>query len=1073
MDPKTLQGYFDSPESAFPWMREIGIGEPIVGIRNLTSIASCDPSLELMGPLIDQLSPLIRWSADPDLSLNSLERFFKATRSPKTLLSLFLQDPLSLSILLEIFSTSQYLGEILISEPELFETIRQDDGLPKSQKQLTDELVEEIKALEKDSSVLRALRRFKRRQTLRIAYGDIIKKQSLEVVTQQISKVAEAIIEAAIHAAGRKLFLKRGTPRTVRGDMAHFSVIALGKLGGRELNYSSDIDLMFLYDREGQTDPEQEAIDNTQYFSELGREIVRLLTEQTELGAAYRVDMRLRPNGQHGSLAIGFDEALRYYDNRGRTWERQAFIKARPVAGNILLGEAFLERLEPWIYRRNITQADIAGIRTLKRKIERNAQSSGDDLLNVKTGYGGIRDIEFMTQFLQLLHGGELRELRTGNTLRAIERLEKNACLQPQEKDLLIEGYRFLRKIEHRLQIMFDLQTHTMPDNQSERRKLALRMGYNDMSWQTALDAFNADFKYMTNANRRMLNHLLVNAFHDDEETAAEVDLLLDSEPDENRILSVLSKYSFDDSMQAYDLLNELMDEKNPYLSARRCRHFLVAIAPELLSEISRTPQPDQTLKTLTTVAEALGEKGGLWELFSFNHPSLVLFVRLCAFAPFLTDMLCRDPGMLDGLMDSLVLDKIPPRDTLDHVLSQLCVNAEQIEPILCGFKNDRLLHVGTRDVLGRSNIREITGTISDIAQICLKQILVHEGLRLVKKHGLPSLDKPGDPNSGSSANRTPDGNDFIPCRYVVVALGKFGGHEMSYQSDLDLIFLFEGEGMTKPLGFDEKGNLFEMNHENTRTCSNREFFNTLTQNVVKCMTRSTPWGKLFSVDLRLRPRGRSGALSVSIDELLRYFFDGTGALWERQMLCKSRVVFNSDSLLFAKENFDTTQFARYAMEMIRHIQFSVPFHQGFLEEMRTMRKRLQQSSDADQLKRGAGGTVDVEFIVQMLQLKHGKKRPGINIPNTFDAIERLWIAGIIGESDYNILHHGYRFLRSLENFLGLMNQASSKHLPENELELKKLANLAGFASIEKLIDHVETTTSQIADCFNRFFAPS
>lgn len=1066
MDLKQLQAYLDAPETAGPWMNAIGIANAAGGMRNIRSIAAHDSTLEFMGDFVDLLSPLVYWSPDPDMVLNNLERFFQATRSPKTLVLLFLQDVMSLSMLLEIFATSQYLGDMLIAEPELFETVRQSDGLPKSQRQLTDELVEEIMTLEKESSVLRALRRFKRRQTLRIAFGDIIKKQSLEVVTNQISRVAVAVVEASLQAAGRKLFHKRGTPRTERGHMAHFTVLALGKLGGRELNYSSDIDLMFLYDREGQTDPDQESIDNSQYFSELGRELVRLMAEQTDLGAAYRVDMRLRPNGKHGPLAIGFDEAIRYYDNRGRTWERQAFIKARPIAGNIELGNAFLQRLEPWIYRRNITQADIAGIRTLKRRIERNAIEAGDELLNVKTGYGGIRDIEFMVQFLQLLHGGELPALRTGNTLTAIDRLAENGCLQPQEKDLMSESYRFLRKIEHRLQIMFDLQTHVMPDGIEERRKLALRMGYNDMSWQTALDAFNADFKFMTDADRRMLNHLLVNAFHDDVETAAEVDLLLEPEPEESQIRSVLGKYHFSDPLKAYQLLSDLMDEKNPYLSARRCRHFLIAIAPELLKAISETPVPDQTLTTLTTVADALGAKGGLWELFSFNTPSLTLFVRLCAYAPFLTDMLRRDPGMLDGLMDSLVLDKIPDRDVLDEHLTLLCTNAEQLEPILNGFKNDRILHVGTRNILGRSSIKETTAAISDIAQLCLKQIIVYECRKLVARHGTPSLDDPSDSNTHWDAT----GQYFHPCRFVVVALGKLGGREMNYHSDLDLLFFYEKDGRTSPVFFDEQGGLCSMDESKTQIISNQEFFNLLTRNVVKQMTLFSSWGKLYDVDLRLRPRGKGGTLATSREELLRYFQDGTGALWERQMLCKARVVFSSDLITRDSEKGNFPKIARRVMEMVREVQYALPLNENWIEQIRDMRKRLQESSREDQIKRGAGGTVDVEFIVQMLQLKYGQARPGINIPNTFDAIERLYATNILETADYLVLSEGYRFLRTLESFLCLLNQPSSKQLPQDEVELKKLAFLAGFSSSEKLKQKFEKTTTQIVECFDRIF---
>ena len=1085
MDPKLLRQYFDDPESAVDWLTELEILDPKIAIKNLISMAACDPTLETFATFVDSLAPLVRYTADPDMVLNNLERFFKATRSPLTLISLFQRDRMALPTLLEIFSTSQYLGDVLINDPELFETVRQTEGRPVSLSQLADELVCEVDALEKDSLALRSLRRFKRRQILRIAYGDIIKKQSLDIVTRQLSNIADVAIEAALHAAGRKLFQKRGTPRAPDGTPAHFTILALGKLGGRELNYSSDIDLMFLYDMEGMTD--LNPIPNSQYFAELGREIVRLLTEPTELGVVYRVDMRLRPNGQHGSLAIGFEEALRYYDNRGRTWERQAFIKARPVAGNLELGKAFLKRLEPWIYRRALARVDIASICSLKRKIERGAREEGEELLNVKTGVGGIRDIEFMVQFLQLLHGGELPQLRNGNTLYTIERLERERCLNRQESGHLIEAYWFLRKVEHRLQIMFDLQTHTIPKGADERRKLAMRMGYHDMFGKTALESFDADLKKMTSPNRKMLNHLLIDAFQGNDEAAAEVDLLLDPEPEESQIKAVLEKYHFDDAVKVYRLLIDLTDEKNPYFFARRCRQFLIAIAPELLKAVAETPDPMQTLKTLATVADALGEKGGLWELFSFNPPSLRLFVRFCALAPFLTDLLCRDPGMFDGLMDCLVADKLPPRHALSERITRLVSKAEQIEPILSGFKNDMMLIAGVRDVLGKSDIRETTGLLSDIAEFCLQQITLAEYQKMVKQYGTPIIGPIGRGHPAVNREETTLESDstllafewkeattpvvLVPCRFSIVGLGKFGGREMNYHSDLDLLFLYEADGVTAPIVFDADGTPQTIaDNVAKEPVGNQVFFSILAQRIVKRVSQFGPWGRLYDVDLRLRPMGKSGSLATPLTGLIRYFKEGRGELWERQMLCKARVVFSGNSL-FPSIIVDARALMNHlVLETIREAQNAMPLSENWVEQIRTMRKRLQDSSPHDDLKRGPGGTVDIEFIVQMLQLKFGPSRPGIRVPNTFDALEKLYAAEILNEDDYHLLRNGYRFLRTLESFLRLMNMPSTKQIPTNPHELKKIALLAGFASVEKFSEKVEKTTKGITECFNRFF---
>ena len=240
-------------------------------------------------------------------------------------------------------------------------------------------------------------------------------------------------------------------------------MLGLGKLGGVELNYSSDIDLIFLYEEDGQTDARR-TVSNHEYFERLAKELIRLLTEPTDLGTAYRVDLRLRPEGSRGPLTLSFENTLSYYDVKGRTWERQAFVKARPIAGDLDLGRDLLARLEPWIYRKYLSLADITGIKSLKRRIEQRVEREGGDLRNVKTGQGGIRDIEFVIQFLQLLNGGALPEVRTGNTLDAIARLEQAGCLTPDERAKLEDNYSMLRKLEHRLQIMFDLKTHLLPE---------------------------------------------------------------------------------------------------------------------------------------------------------------------------------------------------------------------------------------------------------------------------------------------------------------------------------------------------------------------------------------------------------------------------------------------------------------------------------------------------------------------------------------------------------------------------------------------------------------------------------
>jgi len=1043
MDIPTLQTYLDDPRAAEPWLRELGVTQSKRAHRSLVAIAAAGVTLDLVAVMAEQLERALPGCPDPDMALGKLESYVASARNPLSVGTLFERDTDALPVLVQIFASSQHLSDLLIRDPEVFDLLRLTHGQPVARQALVDELVAEIDSLEHDELVLRALRRFKRREVLRIAYGDLIQGQSLRSVTRQISWLAEALLEGALHAARRSVAVKRGHPMLPDGRPCRFTILGMGKLGGLELNYSSDIDLILLHEGEGQTDGRRPT-SNAEFFDGVGKEIVRLMTESTELGIAWRVDLRLRPEGARGKVCPSVDRALNYYDLRGRTWERQAYIKARPVAGDRDLGKEFLERLSPWIYRRYLSRADISGIKALKRRIERQTQESGVAARDVKTGRGGIRDVEFVIQFLQLLNGGDLPELRTHNTLDALAHLESVGCLSNQEQTMLSENYRFLRRIEHRLQIMFDLQTHIMPESPDERRKLALRMGYRDAHDAggpalTAHDQFEREYRQKTELNRRILDHLLHDAFGDDERADEEVDLVLDPDPPQSMIDDVLTQYHFREPSQAYRQLMSLAEERIQFLSTRRCRHFLAAIAPSLLREIARAPDPDSTLANLDRVSESLGGKGVLWELFSFNQPSLRLYVRLCAYAPMLCNILTSNPGMIDGLMDSLVLDKLPEPESLRRMATDLCRAAEDLDPILHALKNDQQLRVGVRELLGKEDVGATTATLSHIAQVCLEQIVRRENERLTAKLGTPTI------GEGRRAGK--------PCELIILGMGKFGGLEMNYFSDLDVVFLYEADGHTA------------LPHGGGHGTTNQHFFSELGQRIIKATGRMSQYGRLYEVDARLRPTGKSGALATSISEFRRYFAEGHGQLWERQALCKARVVYGSQRATRAAEK-------AVAAAALNH-----RWRKADADEIRRMRGRLEESTTgaggsgkgAD-LKRGPGGIVDIEFLVQMLQLKHGRRRPEIRAPGTLDALTRLYEADLLDEGDYRFFSRAYRLLRSIEGRLCLLDAPSRNRLPDEPTERNKLADLLGYESPEVLACDFAEATKAVRQRFDRYF---
>lgn len=1009
MPPDQLRHYLDNPAEAENWLRSWGLRDARHAHANLLSMASAGLTLDLLAAICDCLARQLPQMSDADMALNNLDRFVSAARSPLALGSLFERDADALPILLQIFSTSQYFSDLLIRDPGGYDLLRITEGQAVPGDVLSAELASEIDTLADAASAAAALRRFKRRETLRIAYGDLIRGQSLETVATQISYLADALVEAAVRFSRRQLQEKRGLPRRPDGRPARFTVLAMGKLGGVELNYSSDIDLVFLYECDGKTDAPR-STSNVEYFDRLARDVVKLLTEPTELGYAYRVDLRLRPEGERGPVAHSLEAALSYYDVLGRTWERQAYVKARPIAADRDLGDEFLRALEPWIYRRYLSLADITGIKALKRRIENRVISEGDESRNVKTGRGGIRDIEFAIQFLQLLNGGDLPALRTGNTLKAIAQLENVGCLTHQEQSLLDENYRFLRKIEHRLQILFDLQTHLLPQEPEEMRKLAVRMGYRGTSGKSALAAFEADYRAKTDVNRKILDHLLHDAFGGDAQSEPEVDLLLDPGPAPDKIAAVLGRYPFRDVPLAYQNLVSLATEKLRFLFTRRCRNFLASIAPRLLRAIAATPDPDSTLVNLEKVSDSLGGKGVLWELFSFNPPTMNLYVELCSSSPYLSSILVSNPGMIDELMDSLVLNKLPTHGSMRDTLAELLRGAEDAEPILHSFKNTMQLRVGVRDILGKEDVHATTAALSDIAETCVAAIARSEYDKLTAKWGEPTIAE------GSRAGQR--------CEFAILALGKLGGRELNYHSDLDLVFLYEADG---PTDHGSRG------RRNAATTNNQHFFSELGQRIVKLCSRLGPYGKLYEVDLRLRPTGKSGALATTFGEFSRYFATGVGQLWERQALTKARIMVAAAEIVP-----ELTQ-------VLARAAYDHAWQPAYAEAIGEMRRRMEEAAPANNIKRGAGGIVDIEFLAQMLQLKHGRENPAVRNPNTLTALSLLRQHGYLNIEDYEYFSTSYRFLRAVESRLRLM-QAPTRVLPDDPAQLATLAHALGYS---------------------------
>ena len=999
----------DDAKNMEAWVSSVGLQNLPRAQTNLDAIARSGMAIDQFESICQQLAVQLPTLSDPDLALNNLERFVSAARNPLAVGALFQRDKTGLPILLVIFSTSQYLSDLLIRDTESYDFLRLTEGQLYARGILCDEIVAAIDSAKEPAQAMQILRRYKHRETLRIAFADLIVQQPLNLITEQISFLAEAICEAALHFANKQLVEKWGVPQAEE-QRVKFVIFALGKLGGCELNYSSDIDLILVYESDGETSCETgKSKENRRFFERLTRDFSKLLTETTSLGAAYRVDLRLRPEGSKGPVCNNKKAFLNYYNLQGRTWERQALIKMRPIAGDKELGDKIIRELDPWVFRRTLNRFDIAGIKSLKRQIERRALVDGEQKTNVKTGFGGIRDVEFVIQFLQLLH-----DVRTPTTMEAIRRLAEANCLTIEESRMLTENYVWLRQLEHRLQIMFDLQTHTLPESDFELAKTAKRMGFKD-SERTALEQFRTEFVETTQANNRILNHLLHDAFgvgeNEEDESESdfnEADLILDPDPQTELVESSLRSHGFETPKTAHQNLLSLARENTIFLSSRRCRHFLAAIARPLLIEISKTPDPDATLASLSSVADSIGAKGVLWELFSTLPPTVQLFVRLCASSDYLCSILRRNPGMIDELIDSLVMEKLPTIDWLREHLVDLIGGSEDFEPILHGFKNVFHLRVGIRDILGRDKIRETHRALADIAQVTIESVVQHEFAASAQKYAV----------AGASISDASAQNQL-----VVLALGKLGGREPNYHSDLDVVFLYR-PSETEWL-----------------TTTDQHFYSDLAARVSKKVSLQGRHGKLYEIDSRLRPTGKSGSLAVSFAEFARYFEAGQGQLWERQALCKARAIVGSDEL------------CEQAMQLVRTAITGKPWNAEMAQQVSDMRMRMQENCSPRNLKRGVGGTVDCEFAVQMLQIKFAKSHPAVLVPGTLTAVSKLEEADALEPEDAKQLAGNYEFLRGIEARLRLMNNAARHDLPAG-VQLKRLAYLLGAesATLENMV---------------------
>ncbi len=756
---KSLEHLCGNPDQLRKFLSKLRFQNPDAAAKSILSLASDPLSFDPFSSVFGILTDCLAICPDPDLALNNLERFTAAVFSRSTLYGYFKSRPALLELIIKLFGSSHYLSDALVRNPEYLDWISDPDILEskKDRAVYLKELQQTLQLFPKRESKLHVLQRFKRRELLRIGVRDILGQTPLEITVGELSALTDALVQAAMDMAVDECLAKYGTPMdesTGKLIPAKFCVIGMGKLGGQELNYSSDIDLMFVYSGEGPVrgaKGKSSAFSTHEFFNRVGELIIHILAAPTREGYVFRVDLRLRPEGETGPLARSLESYETYYAIWGVAWEKLALIKARPIAGDEKLGQEFIAMTRPFVYQKHLSLTAIEDLRHLKKRIEGKLALKGNTFTEVKLGYGGIREIEFPIQLLQLMHGANAPALRGNNSLQTIKALgQAGLLLQDEERDLS-EGYRFLRRVEHFLQIVHAFQIHELPTQDAELEKLAKRMGYVDKARESALATFRADHQRVTS---------LVHAFHARIFTDSPVDS--GAQPGENleflfqkdqrvKALAHLSSLGFqktDDALSALHLLAN--GPSYMHLSPATVREF-VLLSPALLCLLKDSPNSDMALNQLERIVSVQGARSGFYKLLKENEKVLELLVTVAGNSPDLTEILVKEPAFLEAL-------------TRDPGLA----SPRGAEPMPAGqelqqYKDYEVLRIGVRDILHLASLPDTLGELSSLADV----ILTHGYTSLVGKRGP---------------------------RFAVFALGKWGSREMGYYSDMDAVFVYDDD---------------------------------------------------------------------------------------------------------------------------------------------------------------------------------------------------------------------------------------------------------------------------------------
>jgi glutamate-ammonia-ligase adenylyltransferase len=820
----------------------------------------------------------------------------------------------------------------------------------------------------------RQLRLFRQREMVRIIWRDLAGWSDLAETVRELSALAAACVEQSLSLLQSWLEATFGQPLSEQGDVQELIVLAMGKLGAGELNLSSDIDLIFCYPHGGDTQGGRRSLSNEMFFTRLGQKLIQALDNVTADGFVFRVDMRLRPFGDSGALALSFDAMEDYYQTQGREWERYAMIKARPITGTEQDKERVMALLGPFIYRRYLDYGVFTALREMKAMIAGQLHKKGlED--NIKLGSGGIREIEFIGQAFQLINGGREQRLTQRPILAILDVLAEIELLEFDVVTGLKSAYNFLRRTEHRIQAWADQQTHILPKDEAGQVRIAQLMGF--ATW--------AGFSLELNRHRQLVKtqfKSLLTLPVSDEEQSCTVSFI--SLPDDKK-QAVFTALNFSDSEQCVSEINALLKTHNCQNLNATGLDRLTKLLPLIIEACGKVLNPDICLSRIMSLLTSIMRRSSYMSLLFENPDALTQLVKLCSASSWISEYLTQYPVLLDELLDPAHLYNVSSRQKQERTLALAiksvdAFDLEQQMRTLREFKQTTLLHVAAADVTDVIPLSEVGNQLSSLAEIELKHVMILAWSYLVAKHGKP-------PQT--------DEADLSQSGFSMLAYGKLGGLELGYGSDLDLVFIYDDgkPGQT----------------DGVKPIEALMFYTRLAQRMVHILNTRIFNGLLYETDMRLRPNGESGFLVTSLSGFADYQKNDAWT-WEHQALVRARPVVGDEDL--ASKIAD-----------IRRTVLIKPRNQNALAiDVSDMRAKMRNNLDKStqqlfDLKQGVGGITDIEFMVQYAVLAWSASIPElVRYTDNLRVLEQLSATAKLSSDDATLLATAYRFYRTLAN---------------------------------------------------------